>query len=288
MSKLQVLHDDNTVFIDQTLNSFDYGRDDYSLELIAAEDFLYIGLYKPFAQIYVELKTDNTNANVFDAEFFDGTNFVNIDDTFFDDTRGFTRSGFMTFDRNQEDWALTSVDGIEAFWIRLKPSVDHSVGTEIQGINIVFSDDQDLVEEYRNINQFRPSSDLSFILTHLAMRKKIIQMLRNSGKHKKIFLNNNNPSSIPSQLDLIELRDVTEWDLLDPSQLREASKLYVLASIFFNRSDNPTDKYYQLYKDFRDRAKESYELFFLSLDKDDDGLQDSDEDLILNAPRLFR
>ena len=86
LSKLTVFHDDNSVFADYSNEAADYIRDDFSVELIAAEDYLYMGFSKPFNAAYVAITTANTNANTMAMEYYDGTSWVSRAVT--DDTSG--------------------------------------------------------------------------------------------------------------------------------------------------------------------------------------------------------
>lgn len=271
-----VTHDDDASFVDKTFEARSYSGDSFGLELVSAEDYLYVGLYKPFNSIYVEMATANTNANTLALEYFDkdALAFTSLD--LLDESKGFTRSGFLTFQKpvdaqNQNAWATTTVNGDELYWIRLKPSADHSVGTIVQGLNIVFSNDDDLVEERSNIVSKHASNQPtgSWILKHQAAKKEIIQKIRDKG-NMKFRSNDNRPH--------LRFADINEFDLLDFTQLRQASKFLVLSKIFlFELSDEEDDKYFMVGKDYEDKFKSAMEVFFLSLDKDDDGIQDASE-----------
>ena len=61
-TKLTVLHDDNSTFVDHSDNAADYTRDTFDVTLVAAEDKFYMGFTKPFSGVYAEFTTANTNA----------------------------------------------------------------------------------------------------------------------------------------------------------------------------------------------------------------------------------
>jgi len=260
-NRLFVFHDDNSVFVDHSNDSFDFSRNSYLLPLVSAEDFLYIGFRKPINTFYVDMKVVSTETT-FTAEYFNGTTFTSLSN-FFDDSRGFSRSGFVRWDRNQTDEAATTIDGQEAFWYKLKPAADFGEGAEVQGLNILFSDDQDLNDEFDCINDYLSDNRTSFVLFHQSAKRDIIQELRNKRSNKR--------SSTK------DLEDITEWDVLDTPQINQASKYLVLSKIFFNISDNVEDKYYQFFRDYDRKYKESFPVGILRLDEDDDGLTDNSE-----------
>ena len=271
MKDLYVFWDDNSSFSDISLPMRNYKRDDETLDLNSAEDYLYIGLYKPFNSVYAEFTTANTNSNSFAAEYYDGTSFTSLSN-FTDQSLGFTRSGFLKWDR-PSDWTANTINSQEAFWIRLRPSADHS-STVMRGCNIVYSDDNDLAGEIRSISSFLKSSDTSFIVNHEAARDDIIQQLRNKGKIKRDADNN--------------LSKITKWDLLDSEEMRQASKYLTLHKIFFESSDSIDGKWQQRADFYRDKYGESVNVLYLTLDTDDDGVIDSTERLNISRAQVLR
>lgn len=252
---LNVLHDDNGVFSDKSASAVDYGRDSFVLPLVAAQDYLYLGLYKPFNKVYAEMKVVNTVANIFTAEYWNGSAWTALVN-FWDLSQGFTRSGFMQW-KKPNDWASTVVNSDLLYWVRLKPNFDHSALTELQGLNIVYADDQDLQNEFSRVADYKASL-LSYITYQQAVRDDIVQALRNKGnvKYNEKFIN------------------VSKWDLLDADEVRRGATYACLAKIFFELSDNVDDKWYQRHKDYTEKANKALELFALSLDTNDTGLDD--------------
>lgn len=259
-TKLTVLHDANSVFADHSKEAFDFSRDTFSLTLNKDTSYLYVGFYKPINSCFVSLSTANTNANSFTAEYYNGSSWTAVSD-FYDDTKGFTRSGFMTWDRNQTNQASTTINSTSLFWIRLRPSVTHSA-TTLNGINFLFADDQDLTYEVPEITDTNHlAGKTSHILTHVAARNEILQSLNNKD-YKKL-----NPTTSYRE-------DLTAWDILEGSQLKQAAVYLALSKIYFNFSDATDDKYHQKSKHFYAKFKEAFQLSQLSLDANDDGLLD--------------
>lgn len=273
MKPLTIFLDDDGVFTDWTQLLKSFIKDDVTHTFVTNEDFIYLGLYKRFSGPYVEMSTFDT-LGVWEFEYYNGTTFVAIPD-FVDDTLNLSRSGLLSWDREISDWALTTVNTKELFWIRLKPTTDSSAIT-IEGIAKIFSTDDDLEEEYPGISKFRPKSSISFISYHQASREEIIQTIRNSGKFKR------STRSDKSTFD----EEINEWDLLIEEQFKQSSKHLVLSKVFFQKSDNIEDKYYQLYKDYRDKHLKAFNLFYETIDFDDDGIVDDNERLKIKAIRI--
>lgn len=269
---LNIFHDNNSVFEDASQELNDYGRDSYPIQLISAEDYLYLGLYKPFSQVYVEMKVVNANANTFTAEYWNGSTWNSLSN-FLDLSKGFTRSGFLSWSKST-DWASNAVNSETLYWVRLKPSADHSLTTEIQGLNIVFADDQDLINEFSSISAQLSNLGLtSFITYHQGVRDDVVQAIRNSGTNK---------------YNVDELKNITKWDFLDSEEVKRGATYHCLSKIFFELSDNVDDKWYQRSKDYNAKGNKALEVYFLTLDKNDDGIKDSYETLSSRNINLFR
>lgn len=255
---LMVLHDDNSSFIDLSRDSQDYLRDDYSLSFVAIEDKLYVGLYKPFNSFYVEFKSTTAVTGI---TYKVNSNIIDVND----DSKDFKRSGFVEFEK-PSDWVVETINGVEAFWVEITSSNDFAC--EIQGLNIVFSDDNDLKQEVRAIDNLLAKNDISFIAYHVAARNEIIQTLRNGGRTKTV--------------DNI-VRNITKWDLLEFGEIRQASKYLTLAKIFFDISENVDDKFYGKFRDYEGMFGKAFDLWIMSLDTTDDGTYEQEEDLVLNT-----
>jgi hypothetical protein len=265
---LTVFYDDNGTFSDFTLEAENYILDTLTLPVVAAEDQLYIGYRKPFSDIYFEIETPfATNELTF--EYWNGTVWTAL--AVIDRTNNFKRSGFQNWDQDIADWATTLVNNIDQYWIRISFSTDETL--ILNGINTVFTTDIDLEEKYRNIAQFRNPNDTSFIATHQAVRKDIIQKIRNQKTLKISSITHN-------------IADIVVWDLLDRSQLKQAAVYYALSVIFFNSSDNIDGKYYQLGRDNLKMGDEAFQTYLLTIDENDDGKTDNQEQESRNFSRI--
>mgnify|MGYP005986756685 CR=1 FL=1 len=269
-----VLHDNTTTVEDFSLLAKDFTTNPVDLVL---EDthYLYAGYYKPFKQLFIELATANTNTNNLNAEYFNGTSWQPL--SIIDESQGLVKSGFIYFEK-PADWALATVDSVEEFYIRLQPSVSHSVGTVLQGLGILLSNDLDLEGIKSNIVS-KLNNGNSWVGKHEAARKYIIQKLRNLGYRKYIPSDANNPLLTASgKSSAIYFSDLTEFDLLAPFELREASKFYALSYIYLDElSDEQDDKWERAGRRHLKRAEEAINVFMLKIDSNDNGEEDNSE-----------
>lgn len=272
MRDLTHLFDDNGTFSDNSLDLNNYLQDDVALSWVAAEDNQYIGLYKPFYGLYFELTSAASVAPSLSIEYWNGSAWSALN--IFDETKDLARSGFIRWDRELEDWEEVDVNGVSKFWLRLRASNDFDL--TYRGINIVFSNDSDLTAEQNDIvSKYKAKGDVSMIRYHVAARNEIIQSLRNSG-----YSTQQNESSTTNQ--------ITQWDILDIDEPRQASKFLTLAKVWFDNSNETDDKSWQRYTENYSHFGAAYKLFFQTLDKDDDGKKDANENMAIRTVRLLK
>lgn len=272
-NKLEVYHDDNSVFADYSAEALDFDRDTFTMSLDQSNDYLYVGFYKPINTFYVEIGTANTNAGSFAGEFYNGTSWTALSGLH-DETKSFIRSGFISWDSNQTDEASVAVNSTTKYWYRFRPSVTHS-STVVNGLNIVFADDQDLKREYFESSDYLPSGESSHILTHVSARDEIIQYIRNSGHYK----NNINSGN---------LKDITAFDLLDIAQIKLAATYLALSKIFQSIQDSSDDVFLEKSRHFRGLYSSAIKTFYLDIDYDDDGIKDNEERLASFTAKVIR
>jgi hypothetical protein len=257
MKDLRVIHDDNGAFVDYSADAADFLRDNFTVNFTATEDKLYVGLYKPFSEFYFELDSGTGKTLTYKIN---GTG-INVKD----DTRDFSRSGFIHFDK-PTNWLAETINGVEGYWLEITANLDFI--DVVTGINIVYADDIDLKTEIRNIDILLAKGDKSFIAYHQGVREEIIQTLRNGGylKHADD-----------------EIAELTKWDLLDIGEVRNAAKYLCLAKIFFDVSKNNDDKYYLRFRDFQGMYGNAFDTYILKLDTKDDGIYEEADDLEFNS-----
>jgi hypothetical protein len=260
--KLTVLHDDNSVFSDHSNEVVGFDRDSASLTFVTAEDSIYVGFYKPINVFYTEFATANVNSATMTVKFYNGTTFTDCVGLH-DDTKGLTRSAFTKWDRNQTLEATTTINSTVLFWYKIDLNVDSSAMV-IAGLNLVFSDDQDLKREIFEISKYLPSGTTTHILSHVSARDEIIQNLNIIGKIKT---------------DAVSgwLEGITSFDLLDISEVKLASTYLALSKIMFASSDEVDDTYSFKAQKYEGLAKNIINNIRLKTDSDDDGIEDEHE-----------
>ena len=271
MRDLVALAEISATFTDVSSDLRDYLRDTVSLSFTTG-DKLYLGLYKPFNSTYIELVEAISGVSI-TYRYSSTASFESL--SVKDDTKGLSRSGFITWDRNIEDWAEQDVNGQSLYWLEIE--FNESYSFEVEGLNTVYSCDYDMDLKNPFVMDYLPKSDTSFIRYHVAVRNEIVQILRNGGYIK-----------MPTGMDDIffqprsDRANIEKWDLLEFEEVREAAAYKAMAMVFFNESRNNDDKAYNLYRQYQGKFGESFKLFYLSLDVDDDGKTDSFERLANN------
>lgn len=268
----KILFSDNTVFSDLSMSLLNFGADSESMVVVATEDKLYFGRYKPFRALYVELGVANTNASSMTVKYYDGatSSFLSVTDLI-DETKGFTRSGFVQFknpasDLNSTLWPQNAINGVTRNWVEITFSANFSVGTTIKGMNLVYSDDKDLNRVYDGVSNYFRSGTVSGILYHEQSRKEIVNALRKDGKFK---INNSTA----------EIKNIDEWDFHNIEEINLWSTYLALSSIFDNISTSADDKNAALSNKFYNKSQAMKQAYYLTIDKNDDGKVDTFERL---------
>jgi hypothetical protein len=233
-------------------------------------DYFYVGYYKPINSLYLELTAQN-QVNDLIIQYWNGSSWVNI--SIVDKTFGLKKSGYVQWERNIDGIKENMVNGHSLFWYRISISTNNIASLALKGINLVFSDDNDLKESYPDIMNYLPEGATSFIAYHQSARNVILTHMRNKGKSVE-------------NLGVTKMLD--QFDLHHYEEVRQASKYKALASIFYNESDNVDDKWYQKAKDFDKLYGDSINLNFLSLDTNDDGKEEAYEKQTIQYIKIQR
>lgn len=244
---------------DKSNEAFDFLRDNFNLTL-TTNDYIYVGYSKTINSLYFHLATPNVNSNSLTVEFWNGSSWEAVSNLN-DFTKGLIRSGYMTWTRPTTH-SLDTINSKEGYFYRISTNTNHSAAV-YSGCGIIFNDDHDLeVENPDILDENHLAGKTSHVALSVAAKNQIIQDLNNKGLTKTL---NNIESGINC------------WDLLDITQVKEASVFLTLAKIYFNFSDNPDDKYYQNYQDYMKRYEQSMNVVRLYIDKNNDGQEDLDE-----------
>lgn len=221
---------------------------------------LTVSFYKPVNCFYIHITKQEISKRL-SVQYWNGVEWKEINHK--DLTFGLSRSGFVSWDRNlsgEKDQSgeftyklqMTELNGSDL----VTP-----VSVDFKGVNLVFSDDWDLIEEYPSIMQHLPEGQETFIRFHATARDEILTDFKTAG----IVVESGN-----------KRKQIDQWDLLDKDEVREASKFSALSKIFSWLSDTSGDRYDQLAKEYQAEAGSSLSPL-ISLDRDDDGLKDNNE-----------
>lgn len=197
----------------------DFTRDTESITLLSTE-YIYLSRAHRFNHFYVALTTASSESNTITLEALNGSTWTAL--SIIDDTRGFTRNGFIQIDPEEEIYTST-YESFEGYNLRLSVENDTDAMV-INAINILLCDDKELVREFPPIltsDFLLGQSDFSMI--HQSVRDMIIQKFRN--------VNALNSDGFP----------VDAFDLVDLEDVRVGATYHALAKIFFNVSDSSGD-----------------------------------------------
>jgi hypothetical protein len=259
---LTVKHEASLAFVDYSHKTNNFGRDVVSIELDSS-DFLYVGFRKPINAFYFNHTSTYENEAVLSLEVYNGTSWVEASGKA-DDTLGLKRSGFIKFDRDQVGQVSHTVDGSNLYWYRLSVS-EAREELKIEGINLVFADDYELMLEqpYITLPEFLGKiATTTHILIHAACRNEIMQCFRNKDYYK---MSNG------------VKEDINAWDLLDIEEIRQAAVYLAMSKIYFNMSDANDDVWANKSYEYRTLYTKMIQVASLSLDVNDDGVVTSNE-----------
>lgn len=208
---------------------------------------------KPLTQLFFDVAGSH-NGTALAVSTWTGAAFESVTDSV-DDTKVLTRSGYVSW-RNPTTIAK---DG-ERYRYRFDTGQTDTQNLTFRFLGMVFCQEFDLKSQAASIARFKPAGDTNLTRFLVAAKDDIVQNLRNRGK--KIWGT--------------EPRDLTEFDFLEPGQVRTAAAYLALSKIFFEISDEPNDKWIEKSKDFAAKYGDAIQVFWLSLDLDGDGEKDDD------------
>jgi len=258
---------------DISLKVKDYVSNEAPLPLEAGQ-YLYVGYYKPFKNFYIEFSELNTAAVAISFEYLTSNGWVELPDVI-NETEDFKKSGFIYFTR-PKDWVEGEQDTDTNFYVRIKTDINLDAATKVKGLNVLLSNDNDLIGVRSNIVS-KHNNGKSWIEKHEMSRQHIIQQLRNLG-YRKAKASKDSPIYHEGKSDSVIYSNLTQFDLLEPFELRQAAKFYALAYIYLDElSDEVEDKWHRAGIRHEQRADEALNVFMLKLDINDDGVENPDE-----------
>lgn len=258
-TQLSVIYSDGGSETNYSADAQDFKRDSFQITM-TTDDFIYVGYRKSINALYIAMDVVNTISSSLNVEYYGESMWTTLEVS--DDTRAFTRNGFITWER-VSDAANVTIAGEELCWIRIATNDDIDPVT-FQAINLIFADDHDMCSEVPALIDpcFYPESQTSHILQHVASKNYIMSRLRSLG-----YIKNSSTGE----------ENINEWDVLDIYELRQSAMYYSIAQIYFNLSDDPDDQYWAKYREYDKKFEETFALGRLRIDIDDDGVVDLDE-----------
>lgn len=154
---IRVFHSDNNVMIDRSIEAQN-NPDTVPLDLVSAQDWIYIGQYFPFNSVYFQMTAMNLAASSMQIQYWEGKEWFPAVDII-DGTRagGATlgRTGIIQFSPDRDrSWVriadttergspvpLDTVEIYELFWLRMRPNADTTAGTTAKVISYAFTSD---------------------------------------------------------------------------------------------------------------------------------------------------
>ena len=250
-----------TTFTDASFYMLNYGRDPLTMHM-HTNHFLYFGRVKPFNAFYIEMHNASNVNTTLAVQYYNGSSWVSVANLL-DDTIAFTRSGFVQFDK-PSDWASNSVNSTSLYWVRMAVAQDTANNTQFQGINLVFSDDEDLKGVYPYVTGYLTGQEKTFILRHENSRDLIIQDIRTRGFRK-------------TNAQKTRYENIDAWDLMDINEVRMWSTYLTMENIFSSLQSQEGDLYKEKSIEYKAKAEFYKNLVYLTLDKDDDGIVSNTE-----------
>lgn len=262
----------------------DFIRKDSQL-IVTSGEFIYVGLYKPFNNVYFNLTTPNPTETTLTIEQNTKTGWQSVMESR-DGTDGMSRSGFISWteeDDNRET-IETTVDGKTMFFYRI--SSDENIDMLVRAIGVIFSDDDDIYLESPILDSERyrkrvVGSDTDYIRVHIQVREYLIQEIRNKGIKKY--------NSENDDVRLKFFRQITEFDFFDLDEVKLACTKLAMSNIYYKLSDDPEDNWKFEGDRYRQEYYRALDVAFISIDFNDDGKLDSSENMKpIKAVRISR
>lgn len=272
---------------DYTKKAYRLGVDPFTFTL-AGSTHITIGYEKPLTQWYFEVKTGNTNTNEFKMQTWNGTTWVDLET--WDETNGLKNSGFVFVDAHENK--AQDLHGKELYWYRFHNSGSTSA-IELYGCNLIFCNLEDLRIEEPAIEEMYPKQIDSHILSMVAARDKILEIINASGRFMYRW-DDTNALNATKGRGIWYAENFTQFDFFNVTEVRKAAVLYTLHKIYFNLSDSPStqDEYYKKSMDYLKRFEAELNAFMgrkITLDLDNNGVEDDIEKAVSNIQiQLYR
>jgi len=228
---------------------------------------LYIGFKKPIKNFYVHLSTPLESPIEILFEHSTQNGMQTIKDVY-DETHGFSKSGFIQY--KELGSSNFTVADIKCYWVKISTASTDENELSFCAINMLLNSIYDLSAKYPQIIQ--EDFFLGKASLHVA-----IENARNEVLSKIIR------KGLTAESDA----RLTVFDLLDVQEIREAATFLTLANIFEMVSDNADDKFSRLSKSFFKKFEASFNLYSLTIDKNQSG-DGASQNFQVKCARLLR
>lgn len=161
----RVIFNNNGTLSDLSVNLSNYHSLTSVTDIVAAQDYLYLGSDLPFNHRYFDVSVVNTNASVISTlEYWSGNGWklaVDVLDETLLAGASLGKSGIISWQvpPNETSWNWDDTDDMNAsglqtlkiyglYWVRIKWSADMIVTTALNYVGHRFSEDDELLDEY--------------------------------------------------------------------------------------------------------------------------------------------
>lgn len=156
-------HSDNGTLEDKSTSLENYHASTEIIDIVSAQDAIYIGSEFPFNSLFFDVSVANDQATTPTVQYWDGGFWRNMVEVI-DETNGFFQSGYMTWVTDKShNWAkedtvytsgteqITGLGNITVYdlhWIKITFSADMNALTALNWVGAKFCSDADLEGEY--------------------------------------------------------------------------------------------------------------------------------------------
>lgn len=259
-SMLTVVYGDS--YTDISSSVCDFAVDDASVTLLVGK-YMYIGFEKPISSLFFYLPTVSTGSRTVSVAMYNSSISTYDNVVSLDDTKGFTRSGFITWIL-PDNCSLSNVNSISKYWVRI--SVDTSTSAMVvRAISSLFSDDRELKKEFPSImnSNFLLGGTTDHYMIHESCRNDIVTYFRKKGMRR---LGKDG-----------YMKKFSAFDIMDIDEVRTAATYLALSKIFSNiaNSANSEDNWLAKSNAYAKKYTTSIESAYLTWDTASDGAKNA-------------
>lgn len=144
--------DDGGVFTNETIDGTNATINDVSIPVTGLNDAFYIGYSKPFNIAKMKYSTAGVYSATVIWEYYNGSTWAAL--TCLDETKGFTKAAgtrYLIIPNKPSDWAAVAVNGVSAYYVRMRISAFTSATTQPLGDQFWAGDEDIARVQYDNI-----------------------------------------------------------------------------------------------------------------------------------------